>query len=83
MAEEEKKKKKIKKAQLTSLISKIIGVAFLVTMYSLYVCNKVDLEVKELLLVTFSIVGLCGTIDINLFTDKILDAISGLKTKKE
>lgn len=69
---EEKKKKKLKKAQITSLVSKIIGITFLVIMYSLNVCGKVTLEVNELIKVTVTIVGLCGTIDINLMLDKFI-----------
>jgi hypothetical protein len=74
MAEEkeEKKKKKLKKAQLTSLISKILGVSFLIVMYTLYCLKKVSLDVDDLIKVTLTVVGLCGTIDINIFTDKIL-----------
>lgn len=74
MAEEkeEKKKKKLKKAQLTSLISKILGVSFLIIMYTLYCLKKVSLDVDDLIKVTLTVVGLCGTIDINIFTDKIL-----------
>lgn len=65
-------KKKIKKAQLTSLLSKIVGVSFLIVMYTLYSLKKIDIDVDELIKVTLTVVGLCGTIDINIFTDKIL-----------
>lgn len=70
-------KKKIKKAQLTSLLSKIIGISFLITMYTLYCLNKVNLDVDDLIKVTITVVGLCSTIDVNIFVDKII------KYKKE
>jgi hypothetical protein len=65
-------KKKVKKAQLTSLLSKIIGISFLVTMYTLNCLKMVTLNVNELVEVTVTIVSLCSTIDINIFVDKIL-----------
>lgn len=65
-------KKKLKKAQLTSLLSKIIGISFLIVMYTLSSLGKVNLDVDDLIKVTVTVVSLCGTIDINIFTDKIL-----------
>lgn len=64
--------KKLKKAQLTSLLSKIIGITFLLVMYTLGVMGKVELDVNDLIKVTITTVGLCGTIDLNLMFDKFL-----------
>lgn len=73
MAEEIKEESKGLKAKTLSLISKILGIGIIIGGHVLKWLGKLpDATSNEIVVCGFAVMGICGTIDINILVDKFI-----------